>query len=178
MEYIRTVKVNEKKRIVIDNDQDAENPRTEQWGVSVFQIAESPKYIDILPGKNSLFLELGEILEKTDDVSAFEQFCEKKGLTYRTTNTERGVYIWYVEPEATETVKDPEEFLDGCINWYNEWADGSVYILTLQELVAWHNDKGETKEDWEDVDSIAGVYIDIYNDDEVIKTAKDQGFIE
>jgi hypothetical protein len=177
MEYIRTVKVDEKKRIVIDYDQDAENPRTEQWGVSVFQIAESPRYIDILPGKNSLFLELGEILEKTDDVSAFEKFCKRKHIAYRVTNTERGTYIWYVEPKATD-IKNPEEFLDGCIDCYNEWADGNVYILTLQTLVTWHNDKGATKEDWEDVDSIAGVYIDIYNDDEVIRTAKEQGFIE
>ena len=41
------------------------------------------------------------------------------------------------------------------------WLSGDVYIVTLEESETWTNAAGDTRETWEHVDSVGGVYGDV-----------------
>ena len=68
--------------------------------------------------------------------------------------------VFYARPDAG----DVNAWLNGNIRTFEQWRDGEVYTLTLERRTTWTNDRGETRETWEAVDSCSGYYFDSYKD--------------
>lgn len=58
--------------------------------------------------------------------------------------------------------------LEGWVDTWRQWADGEVYVIALERRVTWHRDEladvpadaPRTRQTWETVDSIGGVYLE------------------
>ena len=68
--------------------------------------------------------------------------------------------VFYAKPDGG----DVNAWINGNIRTFEQWRDGEVYILTLERRTTWTNDRGETRETWETVDSCGGYYFDSYKD--------------
>ena len=62
----------------------------------------------------------------------------------------------------------PDNYLPALVETLNQWLSGDVYVLSAEELITWRNDAGDTRETWEMVESVSGIYSELWDDGEIL----------
>lgn len=170
------IQINEDTRIVVKYDQDAEDPRNWDPGVSVHPIRTNARYHRIDAGTNSHEHQLDEIIEHVPEMQrddALARHFERAKLPFRIVSMMSGRdwigdYVWYAEPETVAENMELAplwnglDLVDGCIEQYRAYLDGEVYGVILEKRVTWQraDDPDVTQETWEHEDSVWGCYLD------------------
>lgn len=179
---IESFPVGDRFRVAVHADLDAENPRTLgdpatgafTHGRSTYA---SERRIDVEPGRDG-HLDVSYAYERADECAntAHPELVVIRWarIFYGITVVDDGRTLWWVdrewmrenrpdvEPGTSEYVKLEQEVIAADQREYQMWADGNVYGITVEQLRTWvlDGDPSTTREEWDDVDSLWGIYFD------------------
>lgn len=181
MEAINTVQINKKTRVVAYYDEFADNP-TENFSdvVSIHEIKKTTHKSGMDSGADTSGSAIDSIYEYNDDYETkIEKHFQKQGTACKVLDLEAsrhyyGEFVFYIEPSKLEEIgPDAAGYLDDCIAEYQQYLDGNIYIVAVEKLVVYRSSVGGKIEQWEQIDSVSGVYDDVYDDEKLLELASD-----
>ena len=109
--------------------------------------------------------EIEEHADDADDVgAALIRHFQRNGWHASVeswTGYSQGDWLEYV-------IATPDNYLPSLVDTLGHWLSGDVYVLSAEELVTWRNDAGDTWETWEMIESVSGIYSELWNDAEIL----------
>lgn len=187
-----TVQISDDLRFTFEADDQPEDPREGQPGVSVHVLHGYTRHEEPTPGEDSRAERIEIIKEQTwrdsEVRDAVSKHMERAGITHIIRHDERGATVWYIEldTEAQNVQLAPEwdaaAYLRSEVDIYYRWADGNVdqivmerrehYVRMIDGVV--YSDL--YKNSWEQDDVIGGIYHDSLDDADLAETALNAGF--
>lgn len=175
MDPINTIQLNEDHRIVVEYDLDRGFEPPTEWapGIGWHAVVVGSGYLDL--SANDVDAEAIETIcdwaTGNDDRlhAALERHFQRKGYVFEL--IELTAYRDYLGDYLVYAAQDylPESGLTGFIEAMRQYVNGQVYTVSVQSRVRWRRDDDPDVASftWETDDSICGVYIDPFDDDEV-----------
>jgi hypothetical protein len=176
------IQLTETSRLGVEVDEDAVNPRTEGdvWLTGFVKVGGrgDSRLIDVEPVHS--WPELDDAIERLlnieEEVPRWAAIFHGMHVEY---DAQHGGF-WFVDPAALAENWPTGEYPDGKTKaeWereliareqetYRQWADGEVYGVILQRQETWCRllddgtaDRLDTRDEWADVESIWGCYLD------------------
>jgi hypothetical protein len=186
---VETIDLTETSRLRVEVDDSPENPRKDWDMATGFVKIEGrgdSRVIDVEPVHDSP-IPIVDAHERLATYRTQPRFSANEDLVERWARIFHGMHIeydsehggyWFVSPTFQEEnqpfeLKDHDtlawqaEVIKGDRETYRQWADAEVYGVILERLETWAKipKKGlqliaETREEWEEVDSLWGCYLD------------------
>lgn len=175
MTSVATYQLNDTNRVVVEVDEYGDNECPVEWVVGGFVPLREPsrsalRVIDPLGTADevkSFFRNFGE------DHSAVVRHYARRGYKAEVVSLQG-----FTQGDWADVVvyvpNEHGEYIDGTIQSVRDWFEGSIYVLEHQTLETYiHATTLEKKFEWETKDSLCGVYIDAYDEQEVLEYAQD-----
>jgi hypothetical protein len=183
---IETYDLTETERLVIEQDEDAGNPRKE-WDMATGFVKiggrGDSRRADVEPVHGDP-VRIAEAHDRMGNFFTRSRYDGYEPIVERWARVFHGMHLeydsehggyWFVSPDQVrenvalgadwDKLERQAEIIASDRETYRQWADGEVYTVAYEKLAEWHrtDDSGvhHVREEWQNEESISGMYMDV-----------------